>query len=210
MLQIPEAKNANLVTPAKITSGKKKAASKVRAAKEPAPTDEDTTLDRIRRHQFLGAQIIALTEAEDQITAAAKYVHGKQPFALIRWRNYSHIGGHEIERVRDEFLALGMPADVVENEYQDAKRRYEEQKSECLRWEKAAGVDGINRQIKSIIKERQNIFQSFVDKPPATQKAASKLIFYILDFYDDSEFDEPARACLASIAYSLSMIENRP
>jgi hypothetical protein len=171
--------------------------------------NEDTTLDRIYRHRFIGEQMIALSEAEDQIARAAKHIHGAQPVPLIRWREYSHIGGAEIERARDEFLADGIPAEVIEKEYQDAKLRYEEIKSECRRWEKAVGIYMINQQIETIVKERREILQSFVDKPPVTKKAASELISYILDVYDGIEFDELACGCLASVAKSLSRDEDR-
>jgi hypothetical protein len=73
-----------------------------------------------------------------------------------------------------------------------------------VRWNKAAGVYHIDRQIKSIVKERWNIIQSFIDEPPCTAKAASALISYLLEFYDGCEFDERARDCLRGIAKHLS------
>jgi hypothetical protein len=169
-----------------------------------SPPVKDNTFDRIRRHKVLGEQVLALSEAEDQTITAAQQIYGKQPATLIAWRHYSHIGGNEIARVRREFLDRGIPADVVEREYLDAKRRYRERKAECVRWNKAAGVYHIDRQIKSIVKDRWNIIQSFVDEPPRTAKAASALIFYLLEFYDGCEFDEHACNCLRGIANFLS------
>ncbi|ABE63202.1 hypothetical protein Nham_2411 [Nitrobacter hamburgensis X14] len=169
-----------------------------------SPPLKDTTFDRIRRHKVLGEQVLALSEAEDQTIAAAQQIYGKRPLALIAWHYYSAIGGDEIKRARREFFDQGMPADVVEREYLDAKRRYRERKAECLRWNKAAGVYQIDRQIKAFVKERWNIIQSFIDEPPRTAKAASALIFYLLEFYDGCEFDELACDCLRGIAKVLS------
>lgn len=168
---------------------------------------QDTTLDRIHRHRVLGKQILALSDAEDQTASAAEEIHGKRPSALIAWRDYSHIGGYEIERVRREFLERGIPADVVEQEYLDAKRRYRKRTAECRRWDKAAGVYQIDRQIKTIINERWNIFQSFIDEPPSTGKEASALILYVLESYEGSEFDEHACNCLRGIAQALSSVD---
>jgi hypothetical protein len=168
---------------------------------------DDTTFDRIRQHKVLREQLLSLWEAEDLAVAAAEQTHGDRPFSLISWRNYSAIGGSEIERVRDEFIMLGIPPDLVEREYLDAKRRYQKQKAKRREWAKKAGVHEINQKWKAVLEEQNNVMQSLIDQPPVTPKAASALIFYILEFYDGCEFDELACSCLEAIARSLSTID---
>ena len=56
-----------------------------------------------------------LDEAEGQTTE-------RRPIPLIAWRNYSHIGCSEIDRVREEFLAApDADAEQIEREYREAK-----------------------------------------------------------------------------------------
>ncbi len=133
-------------------------------------TTDDTKIDRIRYHKGLREQLLSLWEAEESAVAAAEQTHGDQPFSLISWRNYSAIGGSEIERVRDEFIMLGIPPDVVEREYLDAKRRYQKQKSKRRQWAKKAGVHEINQKWKAVLEEQNNVMQSFIDQPPVTPK----------------------------------------
>jgi hypothetical protein len=167
---------------------------------------DDTTFDRIRQHKVLSEQLLSLWEAEELAVEAAEQTHGNQPSELISWRNYSAIGGFEIERVREEFISLGIPTDVVEREYRDAKRRYEKQIAKRREWAKKTGVDRINQKCKALLEERNNVIQTLIDQPPVTHKAASALILYIMEFYAGCEFDEIACSCLEAVARSLSTI----
>lgn len=165
---------------------------------------DDTTFERIRHHKVLREHLLSLWEAEELAVAAAERIHGKQPSNLIAWRNYSAIGCGGIEEARLDFLSLGIPSDVVEPEYLDAKRRYGKQITKRRRWAKKTGIHEINQKWKAVLEEQNNIMQSFIDEPPVTHKAASALIFYILEFYDGCVFDEIACSCLKAIAQSFS------
>jgi hypothetical protein len=74
----------------------------------------------------------------DKAEKAARPPHGNRPIALIAWRNYSHIGGSEIERARDEFIRDGIDETLVEEEYSSAKKRY---RAACRR--KMIGIVGL-------------------------------------------------------------------
>lgn len=174
----------------------------------PGPVVVDSTLDRIRRHRELCEQSLALGDLEDKMCSQATKTHGREPFALIAWRNYSAIGLSGIEDCRRELLAFGINPDVVQQEYLDAKRRYQERDTECRRWQKKAGVNRLKRKLHSVIEERRRILESFADDPPTSSKGASALIQYILEHYDGCDFDERATRALRGVAQFLSSFEN--
>jgi hypothetical protein len=63
-------------------------------------------------------------EAARRLDEAEGDTAERRPCPLVAWRNYSHIGGSEIERARDEFLALpGVDPKQIEREYREAKAR---------------------------------------------------------------------------------------
>jgi hypothetical protein len=100
-------------------------------------TPLDDALDRHRKaNKLLGRLHDKLADAK---TAAAKK-QGHRPIELIAWRNYSHIGGGELERVRRTFLAQGEDASIIEQEYHDAKRRYRAVVRAGRDWDKRAGL----------------------------------------------------------------------
>jgi hypothetical protein len=59
-------------------------------------------------------------ELEDAKDAVLEQ-HGRRPCPLIAWRNYSMIGGSEIDRARREFIRDGEDSELIEQEYRDAK-----------------------------------------------------------------------------------------
>jgi hypothetical protein len=96
--------------------------------------------DALDRHQKAGRLFDRIWNQLDAAKYAAAEKHGHRPIALIAWRNYSHIGGGEIERVRKEFLERGMDASIVEQEYLDAKRRYKAIVKAGKDWDRRAGL----------------------------------------------------------------------
>jgi hypothetical protein len=79
-----------------------------------------------------------LTKASD----AAEEKHGRQPDALIHWRN-SFIGGSELNWKRKSLLIGGEDPATIEKEYRDAKKRYRVAVKAATDWEKRAGVDAL-------------------------------------------------------------------
>jgi hypothetical protein len=83
-----------------------------------------------------------LSEARE----AAMNEHGREPYALIHWRNY-YIGGGELKRTRVSFLRLGEDPATIENEYRDAKKRYRNAVKASKDWEMRAGLDGLSKKL---------------------------------------------------------------
>jgi hypothetical protein len=73
--------------------------------------------------------------------------------ALIGWRNYSHIGGSEIERARREFIEGGMEPAVIEQEYRDAKRRYRAAIKAGKDWDKRCGLEARDTTLRGLVAE---------------------------------------------------------
>ena len=75
----------------------------------------------------------------DNAITGARDKHGQHPWELIGWRNYSHIGGSEIDRVRDEFLRDATTATerrTIKLEYRHAKARYTAAVRACSEWDR--------------------------------------------------------------------------
>jgi hypothetical protein len=79
---------------------------------------------------------------------SAEETYRRQPLALIRWRNYSHIGDVEIDGARQRFLADGHDKQKIEKEYADAKKRYRSAVKAALDWEKRVGVDALSKSME--------------------------------------------------------------
>jgi hypothetical protein len=108
-------------------------------------TSATALVDRVRhldRHwDELGDKITAVEEDD-----ALRTEYGRRPIALIAWRNYSAIGGTEIDKARDEFLRNGIPAKVVQREYRAAKRREREKERAGEDWDRSVGLSEIRKE----------------------------------------------------------------
>jgi hypothetical protein len=80
-----------------------------------------------------------LSKARDE----AQEKHGREPYALIHWRNF-YVGGSELKRVRQDLLRLGNDPATIEDEYIDAKKRYRSAVKAATDWEKRAGVEALS------------------------------------------------------------------
>jgi hypothetical protein len=66
---------------------------------------------------------------------------GRRPWSLVAWRNYSAIGGPEIDYRRQEFLMRpGADPKQIEKEYRDAKARERDGERAVRAWDKRAGL----------------------------------------------------------------------
>jgi hypothetical protein len=80
-------------------------------------TVTDPIFVAIQKHQKLLKEWIRLYEVLGKAENKAKKKHGRRPSSLIAWRNYSAIGGHEIDDRREEFLRLpGIDPKRIEKE----------------------------------------------------------------------------------------------
>jgi hypothetical protein len=117
--------------------------------------------DALDRHRKADKLFDRLWDQLDVAKAAAAEKHGHRPIELIAWRNYSHIGGGEIERARNGFLRDGEDASIIDQEYLDAKKRYRAIVRVGKNWDKRAGL---------------NLKSKAVDEARAELRAANKAL----------------------------------
>jgi hypothetical protein len=86
---------------------------------------------------------------------------GSRPFALIAWRNYSHIGGPEIDSARGEFLGMGISPEIVEKEYRDAQKRYSALRKAGDAWDRKAGITKKRKSLKLLVDEASSLEAHF-------------------------------------------------
>jgi hypothetical protein len=104
-------------------------------------------LKAVERYRTAEKQFDRAWRKFDEARGEATKRFGWQPIALIHWRNY-HIGGSEIEQRRDDLLRLGEedPA-IIEQEYQDAKRRCRRALKAEKDWEKQVGIEHLSKTV---------------------------------------------------------------
>jgi hypothetical protein len=107
---------------------------------------------------------------------------------LIHWRDYT-IGASEIETRRGTLLEAGEndPA-IVEQEYLDAKARYQAQIAAALAWDERTGLAALRKDVDRRIAAEQRYVKRLAHTKPTTPAGVAALIQYILD--DDLAADE--------------------
>lgn len=132
---------------------------------------------------------IAAYEALDNAETAARVEHGNRPHELIAWRNYSAIGGSEIDDRRERFLRqrVADPAQI-EIEYQDAKRRYEKRVREGKTWDRLAGITSLREQNDQARRDFWTAAEALANTVPTTLPGAHLLLDLVvreLEWGDD-------------------------
>ena len=141
----------------------------------------------------------ALEDAEHEAAKA----QGRRPWSLIKWRNYSAIGGYEIDRARDEFLQHpdADPA-KIEVEYQDAKRRELEAERAEREWDERAGLSALRREDESMTDRILAAYRHLATTAPSTPAAAAALLDYVADDMESGNCDWHSEA-IATVASAL-------
>src|SRR5882724_7955608 len=118
----------------------------VSAAAAPAGSP-DPIFAMIVRHKKLQAEWMELHDRLDEAEVAAYEVHGRRPPQMIYWRGYT-ICDSEIDIRREALLEAGKldPA-TVEQEYLDAKARYQAQVEARLAWDERAGLATLRKDV---------------------------------------------------------------
>ena len=145
---------------------------------QPAP---DPIHAMIETHKSLQATWQHLYDQLDEAESDAAEVHGRRPIALIHWRNY-HIGGSEIDDRRESLLQQGeIPAATIEQEYLDAKARYQAQMAAGLVWDERAGLAGKRKELDRAMTAWRRFERRLAKTKPTTPAGAAALIQYLLD-----------------------------
>jgi hypothetical protein len=99
----------------------------IKPRRSTAPTARpaaDPIFAAIEKHRKLVKTWNALSNVFDLAETKAEKKYGRRPWSLIAWRDYSAIGGSEIEDRRAEFLRLAsIDPKKIEKEYLAAKAR---------------------------------------------------------------------------------------
>jgi hypothetical protein len=120
----------------------------------------------------------AFNEIYDELHGArfaASGAHGDRPSALIAWRNYSHIGGGEIEMMRDRLLEKGESAQIVEREYKAAKKRYRDIIQAGEDWDRKARLQKLTQREQKAREELSASRKALGELPPASLEDAFAL-----------------------------------
>jgi hypothetical protein len=124
-----------------------------------------------RRWDTLADKITAIEEDE-----GTRVQYGRRPIPLIAWRNYSHIGGSELERARDEFTAAGIPANVVRAEYEAAKKREREIERAGEEWDRKVGLTDVRKEFEDCRRETLAAWKALGKVPVTSVSDATAII----------------------------------
>ncbi|OKO73192.1 hypothetical protein AC630_29090, partial [Bradyrhizobium sp. AS23.2] len=122
----------------------------------------------------------------DDAHEAAFTAHGHRPAALIPWRNYSAIGGSEIEAMRERLLTAGDDTQVVEKEYKSARKRYRAAVQAGREWDKRAGLEAPAQRADDARNEFATSQKALKASSPATLEEALSLLDVIREEVEES------------------------
>ena len=152
------------------------------------PATLDPIFAAIENHRRL------LAEGEQlylDIDEAEGKVGEPRPFTLIAWRKYSHIGGSEIERARDEFLADGLDPVRIESEYRDAQAEYCAQLDAQKAWDERHGIAPLRERSYRLRKQINAAAMSVSKTKPTSVAGFAALVAYARDDFGDED-SEPS------------------
>lgn len=175
----------------------------------PAPAQSDTIFGRIALHRSLTEKLFSAHDALEAATSAAEKRIGLRPFGLVAWREYSAIGGPEIDGARDRFLSEGADPVEIEREYADAKRRYRDRKLEIKAWDRKAGTGPLGRSLDKTRHELSAVKQSFIAEPATSAAGAAAVINYILDVCDGFEIEKQEQQIIRANVNALASTEEK-
>lgn len=177
-----------------------------RARRARHPTSEnDPALIAIAEYTAADNRVIELYRRIEEIEAKAIKKHGSRPSELIAWRDYGHIGGHEIENARDRFIREGFDKRLIAKEYKGAKARHAAKVAAVIQWDKRAGLTKLRAELvqAEAIEHRATARLAKV-KPKSTRGAAALLNWVIEDMKIGGR--EEQEAVLRSVARTLPTI----
>jgi len=156
-----------------------------------ASGEPDPIFAMIAMHKKLTADWQGLYNQLQKAEFNAAKEHGHRPIALIHWRDY-YIGASEIDTRRETLLEAGEidPA-TVEQEYLDAKARYEAQVAAGLAWDERAGLATLRNDVdRRVAATRRYEKRRLACTMPTTAAGVAALIQYVLDddLCDDEDY----------------------
>ena len=143
----------------------------------------DPIFAAIETHEKLAAQGARLFDQLQEAEHEAEKEHGRRPIELISWRDYT-IGSSEIETRRAELLEAGAvdPA-TIEQEYLDAKARYQAKVAAGIAWDKSTGLTALRNEVEALSAKTHQCAHQLARTQPTTPAGAGALIQYVLNDY---------------------------
>jgi hypothetical protein len=171
-----------------------------RSAPPTARHAPDPIFAAIDKHRKLFKAWDALYDALDRAEAKAKKKYGQRPWSLVAWRNYSAIGGSEIEDRREEFLKLpGIDPKKIEKEYLAAKARERAGRRAERAWDKRAGPAAQRLELDRVISAARYAAIRMAQTRPHTPVGAAALLTYVKADMDGHDIDWHAIALNTAI-----------
>lgn len=147
-----------------------------------APSKPDPIFAAITEAKALDKAFFRLCDAMDRAEFRARKKHGCRPWSLIAWRNYSAIGGREIDDRRKEFLRLpGVDPKKIEEEYRDAKSRERAAFRAEKAWDRRAGLAQQRQELDLARKAIHRAIARIARTRPKTPSGAAAMLHYIKD-----------------------------
>jgi hypothetical protein len=153
-------------------------------------TAADPIFSLIETHKRLQAASGELTDQLEEAEFAAGKTLGRRPFPLVEWREYT-VCEYGIEERRENLLAEGhIAADLIEQEFLDAKARYAAIVAAGREWDKRAGLTSMSRKVKGAMAAEKRFAARFAKTKPTTAAGAGALLQYILsdELCDDAGY----------------------
>jgi hypothetical protein len=168
--------------------------------------EPDPIFAAIEKHRQL---TIARDELSDNLTDFEDDAprNDSRPIPLVAWRQYTHIGGSEIERAREEFLAKPRASHKrVEREYQKVQQAYRAKLQAMEDWDERHGIAPQRAEYRRLDREAQKAERELSTIKLTTAAGAGALVAYvrsdIIDIVDYGDWSW-ALAALANAANSL-------
>ena len=138
---------------------------------------QDPAFAAIAEHRRADAAFAKAVSRLDRAAAIVRRKHGLRPGLLISWRNYSAIGGSEIEKARDVFLQLpGISRRAIWREYRDAKARVRQQRRAQQQWDKRTGLVRLQREYDLADAAEEKAARKVAKTKPTTLAGAAALL----------------------------------
>ncbi|UGY27184.1 hypothetical protein HU675_0010730 [Bradyrhizobium septentrionale] len=150
-------------------------------------------LAAIDRFRVASARWNSLYDELDRSEALVRQKIGHRPTALIHWRNY-HIGGSGINSRREALIHQGIDPVVVEQEYIDAKKRYQAVLRAGRAWDRKATLSAKRKAFEQNKIETHAAQRALSQLKPTRAADAAALLKLIEDEVTGNEFERWERA----------------
>jgi len=170
----------------------------------------DPIFAAIDKHRNLIKECDRLWDAVEGAENKAKKKYGHRPWSLIAWRNYSAIGGSEIDDRREEFLQQpGADPKKIEKEYRAAKAQNRAAIRAGEEWDKRTGVAPIREQYERARGAETAAGMRMAKTTPKTSAGSGALIAYTRTDLEIGMGPEWHLVALATAADALEMRSGR-